>query len=167
MKDMSVEDFSNEVFELSENTIYKVLEKFNEKQNVDKTLTYIFIKAFYLHVVKMALARQSVNIEFEKVYSNYRMYLSMYYKSNNSQIDQELLNQILDAFDKSFEIVESLDFSDLEDSYEFRHHIVDSFELLRKILEKKSKCDIRTDIFEEYITDIQEQSEKIVEFIEK
>ena len=45
------------------------------------------------------------------------MYLSIYYKSNNSQISQELLNEILDAFDKSFAIIESLEFNRIEDSY--------------------------------------------------
>lgn len=164
MKDISIEDFSNEVFELSEDVIYEVLEKFNENQNIDKTLTYVFIKAFYIHIINIALAKQKRKINFEKVYSKYKMYLSIYYKSNNSQISQELLNEILDAFDKSFEIVESLNFYNLEDSYELRHHIIDSFDLLRRILEKKSKCEIRTDIFDEYITDFQEQSEKILEF---
>ena len=61
MKDISAEDFSNEIFELSEDTIYEVLEKFEEKQNIDKTLTYIFIKAFYIHVVKMVLVKQNTN----------------------------------------------------------------------------------------------------------
>ena len=44
-------------------------------------------------------------------------------------------------------------------------HIIDSFELLRKILEKKFKCNISTDIFDKYIADIQEQSEKINNYI--
>ena len=61
MKDISAEDFSNEIFELSEDIIYEVLEKFEEKQNIDKTLTYIFIKAFYIHVVKMVLVKQNTN----------------------------------------------------------------------------------------------------------
>lgn len=61
MKDISAEDFSNEIFELIKDTIYEVLEKFEEKQNIDKTLTYIFIKAFYIHVVKMVLVKQNTN----------------------------------------------------------------------------------------------------------
>lgn len=165
MKDISIEDFSSDIFELSEDSIYRILEKFNEKQNIDKTLTYVYIKAFYIHIAKIELSKQNININFEDVYSKYKMYLSIYYKSNNSQISQELLNEILDAFDKSFEIIESLEFYYIEDSYEFRHHIIDSFDLLRKILEKKSKCNIRTDIFDEYITDVQNQSEKICEYI--
>ena len=150
MKNILTNDFASELFDLSEDSIYNILEEFNENQNIDKTLTYVFIKAF---------------LNFDEVYSKYRMYLSIYYKSNNSQISQELLNEILDAFDKSFAIIESLEFNRIEDSYEFRHHIIDSFELLRKILEKKSKCNIRTDIFDKYIADIQEQSEKINNYI--
>lgn len=157
MKNILTNDFASELFDLSEDSIYNILEEFNENQNIDKTLTYVFIKAFYIHIAKVILDKENISLNFDEVYSKYRMYLSIYYKSNNSQISQELLNEILDAFDKSFAIIES--------SYEFRHHIIDSFELLRKILEKKSKCNIRTDIFDKYIADIQEQSEKINNYI--
>lgn len=158
MKNILTNDFASELFDLSEDSIYNILEEFNENQNIDKTLTYVFIKAFYIHIAKVILDKENISLNFDEVYSKYRMYLSIYYKSNNSQISQELLNEILDAFDKSFAIIESLEFNRIEDSYEFRHHIIDSFELLRKILEKKSKCNIRTDIFDKYIADIQEQS---------
>ena len=165
MKNILTNDFASELFDLSEDSIYNILEEFNENQNIDKTLTYVFIKAFYIHIAKVILDKENISLNFDEVYSKYRMYLSIYYKSNNSQISQELLNEILDAFDKSFAIIESLEFNIIEDSYEFRHHIIDSFELLRKILEKKSKCNIRTDIFDKYIADIQEQSEKINNYI--
>ena len=165
MKNILTNDFASELFDLSEDSIYNILEEFNENQNIDKTLTYVFIKAFYIHIAKVILDKENISLNFDEVCSKYRMYLSIYYKSNNSQISQELLNEILDAFDKSFAIIESLEFNRIEDSYEFRHHIIDSFELLRKILEKKSKCNIRTDIFDKYIADIQEQSEKINNYI--
>ena len=157
MKNILTNDFASELFDLSEDSIYNILEEFNENQNIDKTLTYVFIKAFYIHIAKVILDKENISLNFDEVYSKYRMYLSIYYKSNNSQISQELL--------KSFAIIESLEFNRIEDSYEFRHHIIDSFELLRKILEKKSKCNIRTDIFDKYIADIQEQSEKINNYI--
>lgn len=165
MKNILIDDFSSDLFELSEDNIYNILEEFGEKQNIDKTLTYVFIKAFYIHVAKIILEKEKISLNFDEVYSKYRMDLNIYYKSNNSQISQELLNEILDAFDKSFAIIESLNFYNIEDSYEFRHHIIDSFELLRKILEKKSKCTIRTDIFDKYITNFLEQSEKIRDYI--
>lgn len=165
MKNVLIDDFSSNLFELSEDNIYNILEEFDAKQNIDKTLTYVFIKAFYIHVAKIILEKEKISLNFDEVYSKYRMDLNIYYKSNNSQISQELLNEILDAFDKSFAIIESLNFYNIEDSYEFRHHIIDSFELLRKILEKKSKCTIRTDIFDKYITNFLEHSEKIRNYI--
>lgn len=164
MKNISIEEFSNNIFELSEDSIYEVLEKFDNKQNIDKTLTYVFIKAFYLHTIKLFLLNHNKNTVLEQIYSKYKMHLSIYYKSNNAGISQELLNEILDAFDKSFEIIESLGFLDLENSYKFRHHIVISFELLRKILEKKSNSKIREDMFENYITTFQKESEKLIEY---
>lgn len=120
MKNILTNDFASELFDLSEDSIYNILEEFNENQNIDKTLTYVFIKAFYIHIAKVILDKENISLNFDEVYSKYRMYLSIYYKSNNSQISQELLNEILDAFDKSFAIIESLEFNRIEDSYEFR-----------------------------------------------
>ena len=170
MKNILTNDFASELFDLSEDSIYNILEEFNENQNIDKTLTYVFIKAFYIHIAKVILDKENISLNFDEVYSKYRMYLSIYYKSNNSQISQELLNEILDAFDKSFAIIESLEFNRIEDSYEIRKYKGEKYMRQntakgRKILEKKSKCNIRTDIFDKYIADIQEQSEKINNYI--
>ena len=49
MKNILTNDFASELFDLSEDSIYNILEEFNENQNID---------------------------------------LSIYYKSNNSQISQ-------------------------------------------------------------------------------
>ena len=54
--------------------------------------------------------------------------------------------------------------NDLECTYDSIKKYTSDIEL-RKILEKKSKCNIRTDIFDKYIADIQEQSEKINNYI--
>ena len=86
---------------------------------------------------------------------------------NNNQIPLELIGDIKDAFDKSFEIIESLEFTDIYDGYEYRHHIISIFELLRKILEKKSKNQIREDIFENHITSFRNKSEEIMEYLDK
>ena len=93
MKNILTNDFASELFDLSEDSIYNILEEFNENQNIDKTLTYVFIKAFYIHIAKVILDKENISLNFDEVYSKYRMYLSIYYKSNNSQISQELLVQ--------------------------------------------------------------------------
>ena len=165
-----IEEGSNSI-SLNENTNNspKKNKKVNKKIIIILIIVLLVLALVGFFIYKNYFSKPAETIttktKAKEVYSKYRMYLSIYYKSNNSQISQELLNEILDAFDKSFAIIESLEFNRIEDSYEFRHHIIDSFELLRKILEKKSKCNIRTDIFDKYIADIQEQSEKINNYI--
>ena len=164
MKDIGVSDFSNNIFEMSEDSIYKVIEKFKDYQNVDRTITYIFIKAFYLHIVKIYLNNKNNLKYFDKIYLQYKVELNAYYKNNNYMITQELLNDIMEAFDKCFEIVESLNYTDLDDGYEFRHHVINCFDLLIQILENKSKSKIRTDIFENFISVFRNQAEKMIDF---
>lgn len=159
-----IKKIAHEIFNLSEDTIYTIINKFNNNQNVDKSLTYVYIKAFYLHNIKRDLENKNKLENFDEIYSEYKSEISKYYKTNNSGISEELINDILEAFDKSFEIIESIGFKDLDESYEFRHYIVIVFELLRKILEKKSKEEIRVDIFENSISSLKDTAEKIIDY---
>ena len=59
-------------------------------------------------------------------------------------------------------MIESLNFIDIDDGYEFRHHIISTFELLKMILQSKSKIGIRQDIFENYISKIKKEAEDIM-----
>lgn len=167
MSNISLSEISNNIFEISEETIYNIIEKFNNNQSIDKTLTYVYVKAFYIHVIRIYLTNKNNIEKFEEIFNEYRNKISTYYKSNNSEISEELLNDILNAFDTSFNIIESLNYKNLSDSYELRHHVISAFDLLRHILEKKSQTNIRTDIFENNITEIRDQAEKILEYIEK
>lgn len=165
MNNVTVLELSNNVFEMSENTIYNVIEKFDQKQSIDKTLTYVYIKAFYIHIVRIYLNNKN-NIDiFENILDEYRNKLVEYYKCNNEKISNELLEDILNAFNASFNITESIDYKNLNDGYELRHHVIDSFELLRIILEKKSKTNIRVDIFENNISEIRNQTEEILDYV--
>lgn len=158
MKNMNSEELASEIYEISEENIYKVLERLDNNPNIDKSLAYIFIKAFFMHVANLKMEDKEF---FEKVYSQYRVNLEVYYRSNNVQIAQELIEQILEVFDNSYKLIESLGFHNIEDSYEFRHHTIQAFELLRKILEKKSKAEIRVDLFEDCIQYFIKDAEKI------
>ncbi len=164
MNNITISNFISDIFEMSENTIYNVIEKFNNNQSIDKTLTYVYIKAFYIHIVRIYFTNKNDMDYFESILNEYTNKISAYYKSNNVHISDELLNDILNAFTASFNIMESIDYKNLNDGYELRHHVVDSFELLRIILEKKSKTNIRLDIFENSISEIKEQSEKILDY---
>ena len=118
MSNISLSEISNNIFEMSEETIYNIIEKFNSNQSIDKTLTYVYVKAFYIHVIRIYLTNKNNIEKFEKIFYEYRNKISTYYKSNNSEISEELLKDILNAFDTSFNIIESLDYKNLSDSYE-------------------------------------------------
>lgn len=167
MKDIDVGDFSNEIFNMSEDKIYDVLENFSSTQTMDKSLTYIFIKAFYIHTLKLYFESEKSNINFDIIYEKYKEALSTYYRKNNIRISDEIINNLLDMFDNSFQMLESLNFKDIKSSYEFRHHIIDSFELLRLILEKKSQNHIRQDLFENFISVFKNEAEKIFEYLKE
>jgi hypothetical protein len=158
---------ANKIYFMCEDEVYKILEKFDEKQNIDITLTYVFFKAFYIRCVAVYLRNHGKAEQFEDIFEAYRAELLNFYRRNNENIPDELLQDIQDAFEKSFDIIESLGYKDLEDSYEFRHHIIETFELLRKILEKKSNQDIRVDIFENHISKIKEEAENVIDYAAK
>jgi hypothetical protein len=60
-----------------------------------------------------------------------------------------------------------LQFKNINDSYELRHHIIACMELLRKILENKSKSQIRVDIFDNSIGKIKDEADEILDYIRK
>lgn len=165
MKNVNISEFSSTIFNLSEETVYNIIKKFDNHQSIDKTLTYVYVKAFYMHIVKIYFSNQNNLKLFDSIISEYRKEISTYYKMNNKQISNELLEDILNAFDKSFEIIETLQFNDLSDGYELRHHVIDAFDILRQILGNKSKTNIRTDIFENNISEIRNQAEKILDYV--
>ena len=164
---MSENEISEKLFYLSEDSVYQILEEFEDNQGIDKSLVYCFIKAFYIHTVKLYLENRKIKFDFEKVYQLYKEHLKSYYKTNNPNIQDELLDQILNFFDNSFGLIDTIEFLKLEDSYEFRHYTINVFELLRMILEKKSKATIREDIFDHYIRTIISQTDQILEYIKK
>ena len=167
MRQIDIDEFSNQIYDITEDSIYESLEKIKELRNIDQSLTYIFMKAYYLYCVKIYMKQLDLGIDFNDIYSKYRIYLGIYYKSNNSQIAQELLDQLLEAFDKSFELIESLGFKNIDDSYEYRHFTIDAFEILRKILEKKSQSEIRANIFDSEISVFINESDKLKNLIDK
>ena len=81
-------------------------------------------------------------------------------------ISDDLLNDLIESFDKCFEMANSIQFNDITSDYEFRHHIVDEFELLKIILENKSKAKIRGDMFENYVSKFKREAEMIFEIFD-
>ena len=162
----NIEEFTKDIFNVTENTVYDVLKKFDDNKT-NQSLTYTFIKAFYLHALKLYMKSKKKEKDFEPIYLQYKEELKNYYKKNNSLISDEFLNDLMESFDKCFEIAESINFDDIESDYEFRHHIINVFELLKMILESKSKTAIRQDVFEDFISKFKRESEMIFDILQK
>ena len=162
---ININEFTNRIYQMSEKTSYNFSDKFETIQGIDETVAYVYIKAFYVHVIKLYLEANKNLRKFEEIYYAYKMCLENFYRTNVPGITRELVEDIKETYDKSFEMMQSLKFKDLYDGYEFRHHIVDCFELLRSILENKSKKDIRVDIFEDYISTFRRQADEVIDYV--
>ena len=136
---MNIKEYSQNIYSLTEDLIYEILERFGSNQDVDKTLTYVFSKIFYIHSIRLYLSSRCRMDLFDDIYVEYRNNILEYYKINNQGIAEALLNDILKTADTMLEMLESMDFKEINDSYEYRHYIILCFDLLRKILENKSK----------------------------
>lgn len=161
---MDIKEFSKNIFDMSEDISYDILERFGNSQNIDKTLTYIFIKVYYIHTIRLYLSSRCKIDLFDDIYMAYREWLLEYYKINNTNISDELLSDISKSSDTMLEMLESMDFKEINDSYEFRHYTILCFELLRKILEKKSKEGIREDLFDNFISKLKDKADEIIGF---
>ena len=164
---ININEFANTIFEMTEKTSYRFIEMFEETQRIDETITYVYIKAFYMHTIRLYLEANKNLRKFDELNYAYKMTLENYYKSNNRGIAGDIVESIKEAYDKSYEMMQSLNFKDLYDGYEFRHHIVDCFELLRSILEKKSEKSVRVDLFENYISVFRRQAEELIDYFAK
>ena len=164
---MNQKEYSQNIYALSEDLIYEILDRFESNQNVDKTLTYVFSKIFYIHSIRLYLSSRCRIDLFDDIYMEYRNNILEYYKINNRDIEIGLLNDIIKTADTMLEMLESMDFKEINDSYEYRHYIILCFDLFRKILENKSKHQIRGDLFDNFISKIKEKAEEIIEYTDK
>ncbi len=167
MNDSKIEEIAKKLYNLSEENIYDVIEKLKNNQNIDQTITYVYIKALYMHLVQKYYAIKNNQEDFQKIYDQYKKDLKEYYIENNANISNELLDDIMQIFDNSYQFLETLQFKNINDSYELRHHIIACMELLRKILENKSKSQIRVDIFDNSIGKIKDEADEILDYIRK
>ena len=164
---ININEFANTIFEMTEKTSYRFIEMFEETQRIDETITYVYIKAFYMHTIRLYLEANKNLRKFDELNYAYKMTLENYYKSNNRGIAGDIVESIKKAYDKSYEMMQSLNFKDLYDGYEFRHHIVDCFELLRNLLESKTQRDVRVDLFENYISTFRRQADTVIDYVSK
>ncbi len=159
------EKMAEDVFFLSEDSTYQMLESFDKSQMVDQSLVYCFVKAFYLYAAQLYIKQHELNFHVENFYQEYKENLKKYYQTNNPEIENLVLDQVLNFFDNSYGLIGTVEISSIEDCYEFRHYVINVFELLRMILEKNSKANIRADLFDKDIRNMIEETEKIWDYI--
>lgn len=162
-----VNETAQSLFYISEESIYPMLEIFEHNQTVEKSFVYCFMKAFYIYTAKLYFRHNKYSINFDELYLQYKKELKNYYQINNPTIENQLLDQILNFFDHSFQLIDSIEFNQLEDNYEFRHHVINILELLRIMLANKSKHNIKETIFDKYVRTIIEQKDEIFNFLIK
>ena len=90
-------EISKTIFEMSEQTIYQMMENLKQNNAVDQSLVYCFMKAFYLHTAKLYLESQKAKVDFHEMYKRYQEYLKNYYKINNPDLEEDLLVQLKDV----------------------------------------------------------------------
>lgn len=156
---------AEDLFYLSEDSIYQMLAHFSENQMVDQSLVYCFAKAFYGYAAKLYIEARKLKWDFDTIYGAYKENLKQYYLTNNPQMEEVVLDQVLNFFDNSFGLIETVELASMDDSYEFRHYVIHVFELLRMMLEKNSKANIRADLFDKDIRKIIEETEKIWDYM--
>ncbi len=164
---LTEKEISENIFDLSEESVYTMIEKLKDHECIDKTLVYCFAKAFYLYTTKLYLESRKEKVNFDEIYTFYKENLKFYYQTNNPSMETELLEYVLDFFDHSFALIGTIEFTKVQDSYEFRHYVIRVFELLRIILENKSKSVVRENIFENDTKIIVEQCDKIFTYFDK
>jgi len=125
---------AEDLFYLSEDSIYQMLAHFSENQMVDQSLVYCFAKAFYGYVAKLYIEKRKLKWNFDAIYGAYKENLKQYYLTNNPQMEEVLLDQVLNFFDNSFGLIETVELSDIDDSYEFRHYGINVFALVRMMV---------------------------------
>lgn len=162
------EQVANDIYNFSEDEMYLLMDKFENTQSVDKTLVYCFIKAFYIYVTKKYIELfNKKNLRYDSLYNEYKECLKKYYITNNPNIENVVLDQVLNFYDNSYFIIETVELIDIDDSYEFRHYVINVFEILKKILEKKSNAYIKDDIFDVHIRHFIDDCEKIYWYLKK
>lgn len=160
-------EFARTIFRLTDEDIDKAFVKFDNSQYKDLNFTYIFIKSFYTHIIFMYLNQKNRMKDFEELYKNIKVCLHDYYLYNTEKLTDDYLSDVLNLFDNDFELMDSVPKVDLDDGYEFRHHVINCFDILLQILENKSTSPIRQDLFEDSISYFRNICDKVIISVSK
>ena len=138
------ENLSKEIFEKTEDSIYNLLGQHMEFNGLEQTMVYMHMRAYFIVLTKLYIKKFEKSIDFEKVFANYKLYILNYYKQNNPGIPDVLLKDLMNSFDVSFQLIESLELNDVLDNNLLTKFTREVLENLHAIIERRSKRVIST-----------------------
>ena len=157
------ENLSKEIFEKTEDSIYNLLGQHMEFNGLEQTMVYMHMRAYFIVLTKIYMKKFEKNFEFEKIFANYKLTILSYYKQNNPGIPEVLMKDLMNSFDVSFQLIESIELKDVLDHDLLTKFTRDVLESLHAILERRSKRIISTTFYQN--EDIFVESAKIVKEI--
>ena len=109
------ENLSKEIFEKTEDSIYNLLGQHMEFNGLEQTMVYMHMRAYFIVLTKIYMKKFEKNFEFEKIFANYKLTILSYYKQNNPGIPEVLMKDLMNSFDVSFQLIESIELKDVLD----------------------------------------------------
>lgn len=139
------EKLAKEIYEKTEDSIYNLLGQHMEFDGLQQTMVYMHMRAYYIILVKLYLkAFDRKDVRFEEVFANYKMILLNYYKENNPGIPEILLNDLMQSFDVSFQLIESIELDNVLVRDSLQKFTKEVLSNLHAILERRSRKVIST-----------------------
>lgn len=138
------EKLAKEIYEKTEDSIYNLLGQHMEFNGLEQTMVYMHMRAYYIILTKLYMKKFDKEFAFEKIFANYKITLINYYKENNPGIPEILLNDLIQSFDVSFQLIESLELQDVLDANLLSKFTKEVLSSLHAILERRSKRVIST-----------------------
>ena len=138
------EKLAKEIYEKTEDSIYNLLGQHMEFNGLEQTMVYMHMRAYYIILTKLYMKKFDKEFAFEKIFANYKMTLINYYKENNPGIPEVLLNDLIQSFDVSFQLIESIELQDVLDATLLSKFTKEVLSSLHAILERRSKRVIST-----------------------
>lgn len=138
------EKLAEEIYKKTEDSIYNLLGQYMNFTGLEQTMVYMHMRAYYIILTKLYIKKFDKKLAFEKIFASYKMTLINYYKANNPGIPEVLLNDLIQSFDVSFQLIESIDFEDVLNYDLLTKFTKDVLSSLHAILERRSKKVIST-----------------------
>lgn len=130
---------ANQIYEITEDSIYELLNEHGELNGLSQTMIYLHFRAYYAILIKLYIKKYNKeNLSYEKIFSVYKMKLINYYKINNPSIPKELLDDLIRSFDVSFQLIESIELNDVTNRDELKKFTREVLSSIHAILERRT-----------------------------